>query len=112
MRKDQFALSPNSLRETRRGSRAGAALPLAGTALAVAVVALPLAGAALAVAGAGAAGGFLGGRASGRADDAGDSVADLVRHGRDLETVVLARAVRAHLEHRTLVHGSKTIVFA
>jgi formyltetrahydrofolate deformylase len=41
-----------------------------------------------------------------------DSVADLVRHGRDLETVVLARAVRAHLEHRTLVHGAKTIVFA
>ena len=41
-----------------------------------------------------------------------DSVADLVRHGRDLETVVLARAVRAHLEHRTLVHGTKTMVFA
>jgi formyltetrahydrofolate deformylase len=41
-----------------------------------------------------------------------DAVADLVRHGRDLETVVLARAVRAHLEHRTLVHGAKTIVFA
>jgi formyltetrahydrofolate deformylase len=40
-----------------------------------------------------------------------DAVADLVRKGRDLETVVLARAVRAHLEHRTLVYGNKTIVF-
>ena len=38
-------------------------------------------------------------------------VADLTRIGRDLETVVLARAVRAHLEHRVLVHGRKTIVF-
>jgi formyltetrahydrofolate deformylase len=40
-----------------------------------------------------------------------DSVQDLVRKGRDLETVVLAQAVRAHVEHRTLVFGNKTIVF-
>jgi len=40
-----------------------------------------------------------------------DSLEDLVRKGRDLETVVLARAVRAHVEHRTLVFGNKTIVF-
>jgi len=40
-----------------------------------------------------------------------DSVDDLVRKGRDLETVVLATAVRAHAEHRTLVYGNKTIVF-
>jgi formyltetrahydrofolate deformylase len=40
-----------------------------------------------------------------------DAVADLIRKGRDLETIVLARAVRAHLEHRTLVFGNKTIVF-
>ena len=40
-----------------------------------------------------------------------DSVVDLIRKGRDLETVVLARAVRAHVEHRTLVFGNKTIVF-
>jgi formyltetrahydrofolate deformylase len=40
-----------------------------------------------------------------------DAVADLVGKGRDLEKVVLARAVRAHLEHRTLVYGNKTIVF-
>lgn len=39
-----------------------------------------------------------------------DSVDDMVRKGRDLETVVLARAVRAHVEHRTLVFGNKTIV--
>ncbi len=41
-----------------------------------------------------------------------DSVADLVRHGRDLERVVLARAVRWHLEDRILPHGRKTVVFA
>ncbi|WP_375499963.1 formyltetrahydrofolate deformylase [uncultured Jatrophihabitans sp.] len=41
-----------------------------------------------------------------------DTVADLVRKGRDLETVVLAEAVRAHVEHRTLVYGNKTVVFA
>ena len=40
-----------------------------------------------------------------------DSVQDMIRKGRDLETVVLARAVRAHVEHRTLVFGNKTIVF-
>ncbi|MGC8628120.1 MAG: formyltetrahydrofolate deformylase [Acidimicrobiales bacterium] len=41
-----------------------------------------------------------------------DGVADLARIGRDLETVVLARAVRLHLSDRVLVHGHKTIVFA
>jgi formyltetrahydrofolate deformylase len=41
-----------------------------------------------------------------------DSVEDLVRKGRDLETVVLARAVRAHLENRVLAYGRKTVVFA
>lgn len=40
-----------------------------------------------------------------------DDVADLVRLGRDLETVVLARAVRLHLTDRVLVHGGKTVVF-
>jgi formyltetrahydrofolate deformylase len=40
-----------------------------------------------------------------------DSVADLTRKGRDLETIVLARAIRAHLEHRVLVYGRKTVVF-
>jgi formyltetrahydrofolate deformylase len=40
-----------------------------------------------------------------------DDVARLTRAGRDLETTVLARAVRAHLEHRVLVYGHKTVVF-
>jgi formyltetrahydrofolate deformylase len=40
-----------------------------------------------------------------------DNVADLTRKGRDLETVVLARAVRAHVEHRVLTFGNRTVVF-
>ena len=40
-----------------------------------------------------------------------DQVADLVQKGRDLERVVLARAVRWHLEHRILCYGNKTVVF-
>jgi formyltetrahydrofolate deformylase len=40
-----------------------------------------------------------------------DSVDDLIRKGKDLERVVLARAVRAHLEDRVLVHGNRTSVF-
>ena len=40
-----------------------------------------------------------------------DGPGDLIRMGRDLETVVLARAVRLHLTDRVLVHGRKTIVF-
>ncbi|MDH5670719.1 MAG: formyltetrahydrofolate deformylase [Myxococcales bacterium] len=40
-----------------------------------------------------------------------DSVNDLVRKGRDLERLVLSRAVRLHLEDRILIHGNKTVVF-
>ncbi len=40
-----------------------------------------------------------------------DAVDDLVRKGRDLEKVVLARAVRSHLDDRVLVYGNKTVVF-
>jgi formyltetrahydrofolate deformylase len=40
-----------------------------------------------------------------------DSVEDLARKGRDLEKVVLARAVRWELEDRILVYGNKTVVF-
>ncbi|MBI5287983.1 MAG: formyltetrahydrofolate deformylase [Chloroflexi bacterium] len=40
-----------------------------------------------------------------------DSVDDLVRKGRDLEKVVLARAVDLHLRNRVLVYGNKTVVF-
>ena len=41
-----------------------------------------------------------------------DSVQDLVRKGRDLEKVVLARAVRLHLDDRILVYDNKTVVFS
>jgi formyltetrahydrofolate deformylase len=40
-----------------------------------------------------------------------DSIQDLARKGRDLETTVLARAVRAHLNDRVLVYEHKTVVF-
>ncbi len=40
-----------------------------------------------------------------------DTVDDLVRKGRDLEEIVLARAVRRHVEWRVLVYGRKTVVF-
>lgn len=40
-----------------------------------------------------------------------DSVADLVRKGRDVERLVLARAVRWHLDDRVVIHGNKTVVF-
>lgn len=40
-----------------------------------------------------------------------DSVKDLIRKGRDLEKLVLARAVRWHLEDRVLVYDNKTVVF-
>jgi formyltetrahydrofolate deformylase len=40
-----------------------------------------------------------------------DAVEDLVRKGRDLETRVLAAALRFHLEDRIMVHGGKTVVF-
>ena len=36
---------------------------------------------------------------------------DLVQVGSDVESVVLARAVRKHVEHRILLNGSKTVVF-
>lgn len=38
-------------------------------------------------------------------------IEDLVRRGRDLEKMVLAQAVRWHLENRVLVYGKKTVVF-
>ncbi len=39
------------------------------------------------------------------------SADDLTALGRDVECVVLARAVRWHVEHRVLMNGHKTIVF-
>jgi formyltetrahydrofolate deformylase len=40
-----------------------------------------------------------------------DQVEDLVARGRDLERVVLSRAVRWHLDRRILSYGNKTVVF-
>lgn len=40
-----------------------------------------------------------------------DTVQDLVRLGKDVEKVVLARGLRDHIEDRVMVHGNKTIVF-
>ncbi len=40
-----------------------------------------------------------------------DTVDDLVRKGRDVERMVLARAVRWHLEDRIIAHGRRTIIF-
>lgn len=40
-----------------------------------------------------------------------DEVQDLIRKGKDLERVVLARAVRSHLQNRVLVYGDRTVVF-
>jgi formyltetrahydrofolate deformylase len=40
-----------------------------------------------------------------------DSIDDLVRKGRDLEKLVLATAVRAHLDDRVLAYAGKTVVF-
>jgi formyltetrahydrofolate deformylase len=40
-----------------------------------------------------------------------DDPARLERRGRDLEAVVLAEALRLHLEHRVIVYGRRTAVF-
>jgi len=40
-----------------------------------------------------------------------DQLEDLIQKGRDLERIVLSRAVRWYLEHRILVYGRKTVIF-
>jgi formyltetrahydrofolate deformylase len=40
-----------------------------------------------------------------------DEVTDLERIGRDIERLVLARAVKAHIEDRVLLDGDRTVVF-
>lgn len=40
-----------------------------------------------------------------------DEISDIQTKSKDLERVVLARALRLHLENRILVHGGKTIIF-
>jgi len=40
-----------------------------------------------------------------------DALEDLLQKGRDLEKVVLSRAVRWHIQNRILLYGNKTVVF-
>lgn len=40
-----------------------------------------------------------------------DSVEDLVQKGKDIEKIVLSRAVKLHIENRVLTYGNKTVVF-
>ncbi|NYF80364.1 formyltetrahydrofolate deformylase [Granulicella arctica] len=40
-----------------------------------------------------------------------DQLPDLIQKGRDLERLVLSRAVRWHLEHRILSYANKTVIF-
>ncbi len=41
-----------------------------------------------------------------------DTLEDFIRKGKDIEKVVLARAVKWHLENRILVYNNKTVVFS
>jgi formyltetrahydrofolate deformylase len=41
-----------------------------------------------------------------------DSIEEMVRIGKDVERVVLARAVKAHLERRTILSGHRVVVFS
>ncbi len=40
-----------------------------------------------------------------------DSLEDFIRKGKDIERIVLARAVKWHLEHKVLVYEGRTVVF-
>jgi formyltetrahydrofolate deformylase len=40
-----------------------------------------------------------------------DSVKDMIRKGRDLERLVLARALRSVLSDSVMVYGNRTVVF-
>lgn len=43
--------------------------------------------------------------------DHADSVDDLIAQGQDTESRVLARAVKAHIEHRVILNGNRTVIF-
>ncbi len=43
--------------------------------------------------------------------DHADSVDDLIAQGQDIESRVLARAVKAHIEQRVILNGNRTVVF-
>ena len=40
-----------------------------------------------------------------------DSISDMKRKGRDIEKIVLAKAIWSHANHEVMVHGNKTVVF-
>ncbi len=40
-----------------------------------------------------------------------DEINDLIRKGRDIERIALARAIRLHLNHQVFIYNSKTAVF-
>lgn len=40
-----------------------------------------------------------------------DSVQELINKGKDLEKIVLSRAVRKHIEHKILAYKNKTVIF-
>jgi formyltetrahydrofolate deformylase len=41
-----------------------------------------------------------------------DTVNDLVAKGRDLEKIVLSKAVSKHIDHKILVYNNRTVVFS
>jgi formyltetrahydrofolate deformylase len=43
--------------------------------------------------------------------DHSKSAEDFVAAGRDVESIVLARAVQWHAEHRIIINGTKTVIF-
>tara|TARA_B100000497_G_C7667979_1_gene402872 strand:+ start:469 stop:1344 length:876 start_codon:yes stop_codon:yes gene_type:complete len=40
-----------------------------------------------------------------------DNISDMKRKGRDIEKIVLAKAIWSHINHNVIVHGNKTVVF-
>ena len=40
-----------------------------------------------------------------------DTIDDIQTKSKDLERIVLARALRLHLDHKIIVYGAKTVVF-
>lgn len=41
-----------------------------------------------------------------------DTIKDLIRKGKDLEKIVLSRAIYAHIQRKTLVYNNRTVVFS
>ena len=44
--------------------------------------------------------------------DSKDTVQDLVSKGKDLEKIVLSRAVQKHIERKVLAYKNKTVIFS